>query len=73
MGGVGAFARNWDEAKKLGIPPLPLEVGADTGRMSGAGGGLGSDVDLNEAFPSFGTKVDGFRVPSAFSAPKIEC
>ena len=78
-GGVGAFARNWEEAKKLGILPLPLEVGADAERMSGPGTSLGSDTGTDGIAGAgsldgwFETRVGGFGVPSVFAAPKKEC
>lgn len=69
-GGVGVFARNWEEAKKLGILPLPLDAGADVGRISGAGLVLDSDIDTDGSFPD--ARVGGFGVPSVFAAPKDE-
>jgi hypothetical protein len=73
-GSVGVFARNWEEAKKLGILPLLL---ADVGRLSRVGVGLGFDTGTDKTtgagssdgvFPE--TKVGGFGILSVFAAPK---
>lgn len=72
-GSAGVFARNWEEAKKLGILPLL----ADAGRLSRVGVGLGSDIGIDKTtgagssdgvFPE--TKVEGFGILSVFAAPK---
>jgi hypothetical protein len=60
---------------------LPLEVGADAGRMNGAGVGLGSHIGTDGTigaggsdgvFPWFDMRVGGFGVPSVFAVPKNE-
>lgn len=58
--------------------PLPLEVGADAGRMSEPGVDLSSDIGTDGITGAgsldnwFETRVAGFRVLSVFAAPK-EC
>ena len=59
--------------------PLPLEVGADAGRMIGPEIGLGSDIGTDEITGTesldgwFETRTGGFGVPSVFAVPKKEC
>jgi hypothetical protein len=75
-GDAGVFARNWEDAKKLGILPLPLEVGADAERLSGPGVDLGSNIGTEGITGAgsldgrFETRVGGFEIPSVFAASK---